>query len=40
MKTNSDKCEVRIEKEGYAPVIFKKGTLINGTVFYPGRERI
>lgn len=39
MKTSADKCEVRIEKEGYAPVIFKKGSDVNGATYFPGRDQ-
>lgn len=39
MRTSADRSEVRIEKEGYAPVLFKRGiALDNGGVAYPGRE--
>lgn len=40
MKTSPDGCEVRIEKEGYAPVVFKRGTEIDGAVVYPNRAEI
>jgi len=37
MKTNAEGSETRIEKEGLAPVVFKRGTEVDGTAIYPGR---
>jgi hypothetical protein len=40
MKTSADGSETRIEKDGYAPVIFKKGIENNqkGVIEYSGRK--
>ena len=39
MKTSAAKDEVRIEKEGYAPIIFKRGTETEAKIYYPGRSQ-
>ena len=39
MRTSPDGCLIRIEKDGYAPVIFKRGTeRDDGSVEYPERR--
>jgi hypothetical protein len=38
MRTSADRSEVRIEKDGYAPVLFKRGADSNGYLSYPGRD--
>jgi hypothetical protein len=38
MRTSADRSEVRIEKDGYAPVIFKRGVEADGYISYPGRD--
>ena len=41
MKTSADRSEVRIEKEGFAPVLFKRGAeLADGTVSFPDRASL
>lgn len=40
MRTSADRSEVRIEKEGYAPVVFKRGVEgADGVLKYPGRDQ-
>ena len=39
MKTNEWRTETRIEKEGYAPIVFKRGTYVDHEFSYPGREQ-
>lgn len=40
MKTSADGCEVRIEKEGYAPVLFKRGIEMENGVSFPNRPEV
>lgn len=40
MKTSADRSEVRIEKEGYAPILFKRAVDIEGELIFPGRNQL
>jgi hypothetical protein len=40
MRTSANGCEVRIEKDGYAPVVFKHGKFNKIELKFPGRTTV